>query len=50
MRSVYLAERVAERLAQNYPVVSIRHNSLGETPSITRAPTFAGSAQGPSVA
>jgi hypothetical protein len=26
-RSVYLAERVAERLAQSYPVIAIRHNS-----------------------
>ena len=41
-RSVYLAERIAERLSQNFPVVSIRHNSLGETRSITRAPTLAG--------
>ena len=41
-RSVYLAERIAERLAQNYPVVAIRHNSLGEMRSITRAPTLAG--------
>jgi UPF0042 nucleotide-binding protein len=41
-RSVYLAEKIAERLAQNYPVVSIRHNSLGEMRSITRAPTLAG--------
>jgi RNase adapter protein RapZ len=41
-RSVYLAERIAERLSQNYPVVAIRHNSLGETRSITRAPTLAG--------
>jgi hypothetical protein len=41
---------VAERLAQNYPVVSIRHKSLGETRSITRAPTLAGSARAPSVA
>ena len=39
-RSVYLAERIAERLSQNYPVVAIRHNSLGETRSITRAPTL----------
>jgi hypothetical protein len=37
---VYLAERIAERLSQNFPVVSIRHNSLGETRSITRAPTL----------
>ena len=48
-RSVYLAERIAERLSQNYPVVSIRHNSLGEQRSITRAPTLAG-AQTTSVA
>jgi UPF0042 nucleotide-binding protein len=41
-RSVYLAERVAERLSHNYPVIAIRHNSLGETRSITRAPTLAG--------
>jgi UPF0042 nucleotide-binding protein len=41
-RSVYLAERIAERLAQNYPVVAVRHNSLGEMRSITRAPTLAG--------
>ncbi len=41
-RSVYLAERVAERLAQSYPVVAIRHNSLGEMRSITRTPTLAG--------
>jgi UPF0042 nucleotide-binding protein len=40
-RSVYLAERVAERLAQTYPVVAIRHNSLGEMRSITRTPTLA---------
>jgi len=41
-RSVYLAERMAERLAQSYPVVAIRHNSLGEMRSITRTPTLAG--------
>ena len=41
-RSVYLAERVAERLAQTYPVVALRHNSLGEMRSITRAPALAG--------
>jgi UPF0042 nucleotide-binding protein len=41
-RSVYLAERIAERLSQDYPVIAIRHNSLGETRSITRAPTLAG--------
>jgi len=41
-RSVYLAERVAERLAQSYPVIAIRHNSLGEMRSITRAPALAG--------
>jgi hypothetical protein len=39
---VYLAERMAERLAQTYPVVAIRHNSLGEMRSITRAPALAG--------
>ncbi len=37
-RSVYLAERIAERLSQNYPVVAIRHNSLGEMRSITPRP------------
>ena len=41
-RSVYLAERIAERLSHNYPVIAIRHNSLGEMRSITRAPTLAG--------
>jgi UPF0042 nucleotide-binding protein len=41
-RSVYLAERIAERLAQTYPVVSLRHNSLGEMRSITKTPTLAG--------
>jgi UPF0042 nucleotide-binding protein len=40
-RSVYLAERIAERLSSNYPVIAIRHNSLGEMRSITRAPTLA---------
>jgi UPF0042 nucleotide-binding protein len=44
-RSVYLAERIAERLSANYPVIAIRHNSLGEMRSITRAPTLAASAQ-----
>jgi hypothetical protein len=39
---VYLAERVAERLAQSFPVVALRHNSLGEMRSITRAPALAG--------
>jgi len=33
---------MAERLAQSYPVVAIRHNSLGEMRSITRTPTLAG--------
>ena len=41
-RSVYLAERLAERLSHNYPVIAIRHNSLGEMRSITKAPTLAG--------
>jgi hypothetical protein len=39
---VYLAERIAERLALTYPVIAIRHNSLGEMRSITHAPTLAG--------
>ena len=41
-RSVYLAERIAERLSQTFPVIAIRHNSLGEKRSITHAPTLAG--------
>lgn len=43
-RSVYLAENLAERLSHDFPVVSIRHNSLGEMRTITRAPTLAGTA------
>ena len=39
----------AERLAQTFPVVALRHNSLGEMRTITRAPTLAG-AQNTSVA
>jgi UPF0042 nucleotide-binding protein len=41
-RSVYLVERIAEQLSQDYPVISVRHNSLGETRSISSAPTLAG--------
>jgi UPF0042 nucleotide-binding protein len=41
-RSVYLAERLAERLAQTFPVVALRHNSLGEMRAITMTPTLAG--------
>jgi len=48
-RSVCLAERLADRLAQSDPVGAIRHNPLGQMRTITRAPTLAG-AQNTSVA
>lgn len=48
-RSVYLAEKLAERLTHTFPVVSIRHNSLGEIRTITGAPALAGTGS-PSVA
>ncbi len=45
-RSVYLADRLAERLAQNHPAVSVRHNSLaaglGGKIQVLAAPTAAG--------
>jgi RNase adapter protein RapZ len=49
-RSVYLAERIAERLAETHPVVGLRHNSLGEMRTVTKGPSLAADNSASSVA